>query len=216
MDSLGERYAIPSFAALTLIEGASPPSLIEAEEALLGPSATPDRRKAFRLGRHAAHQALREIGHDSSPILAGVSGEPIWPDGVTGSITNKPDVAAAMVGPLSDCRALGLDLERLQPVTEIEGLILRPEEISLLSALNQPQRERAVVATFAAKEAIFKAFFPLVGEVFGFTAASLTPRVGGFEARLVEKVHPDYPSSRCFHVETRWVGDLVLSWLILR
>lgn len=216
-DHLRDDHLTPDFTALVLVRATGePPSVWKEEEALLTGNASVARREAFRLGRRAAHLALGELGMDDGPILRGAEGEPLWPAGVVGSITNKPPLAAAFVADQRAALAVGVDLEILQSVREIEPIVLRPEETQWLASLSGLERDRAVLSVFAAKEALFKALYPTVKRRFGFEAAALEPRTSGLQARLVEDLHADFRQGSCFDVSVRWEGEMVLCWLVVR
>ncbi len=211
------QRSIPAFASIAIVEeDGETPSPWSQEESLLAATAVEGRRRAFRLGRKAAHQALAELGLDDGPILRGPAGQPLWSQGTVGSITNKESVAAAIVAHNHTAQAVGIDLEFVQPVHEIESLVLRREEASWVSALRGMERQRAVIAVFAAKEAIFKALYPVVLNPFGFDAASLQPRPWGFEATIVKTLHPMYPRDSSVAVVSRWEVDRVLCWVVIR
>ncbi len=68
-------------------------------------------------------------------------------------------------------------------------------------AVPAKRRVVAVVELFSAKESIYKAFFPRVGEYFGFGAARVSPKKsGGYEGRLVTGLDREYPVERSFPI----------------
>ena len=208
--------AIPPFAAFAALHPGDPHEPIaDVEEALLHPRAVPHRRLAFRRGRSAAHAALGSIGLDSAPILSGPHREPIWPPGVSGSISHAAGIGVALVAPAAFTDGIGVDIEARRHAPELEQQVPRPEEWAWLTSLEPDERSDAVFALFSAKESIFKAFFPRVGSFFGFEAAALRPAAHGFEAHLVHELDAHYPPDRTFAVGCRWFGPLVLTWLIL-
>ena len=68
-----------------------------------------DIRKAeFGDARWCAHQALADLGRDSSqPILRGERGMPLWPSAVSGSLTHTNGFRAAVVAPRLLVRSTG-------------------------------------------------------------------------------------------------------------
>lgn len=187
----------------------------EAEKPLLHPRAVPGRQKAFWLGRAAAHGALQQLGRDDGPVLSGAGREPLWPSGLAGSISHTAELAVALVAPVSKTDGVGIDIEERRQVPELYGQVPRPEEEAWLDESPAGEQDDLILAMFSAKECIFKAFYPRVGTLFGFEAASLTPSPGGFSARMVENLDPDYPEDRTFDIGCEWHDHLVLSWLIL-
>ena len=73
------------------------PSIHPEEERILSPRACPTKRNEFALGRAAVRHALLELGEDYVPVLRGGYGEPLWPDGILGSITHCWPWAATSV-----------------------------------------------------------------------------------------------------------------------
>lgn len=153
------------------------------EEAASVTGAVPARRAEFAAGRAAARLALSRLGLPPIAIPAGESRAPVWPDGVSGSISHTAGYALAAVrlgGPL------GLDVESdAELEADLWALICEPGE---LTALPVAGRGRAVRHVFSAKEAIFKAQFPLTGLLIGFDAVTLRLGAGGFVARFTQAV----------------------------
>ncbi|MFJ1637811.1 MULTISPECIES: 4'-phosphopantetheinyl transferase [unclassified Streptomyces] len=73
--------------------------------------AVPKRRREFTGARHCARRALAELSVPPAPILPGRHGAPVWPAGITGSITHTEDYRAAAVARTADIRAIGIDAE---------------------------------------------------------------------------------------------------------
>ncbi len=188
------------------------------EAAMLHPRAVPARRREFALGRVAARRALRGLGSAAPPIAQGPNREPVWPAGIVGSITHAQGFAIAAVAFQAACGGLGLDLEhRARYFPELESQVVFGDERRRIAALPPAARPDAVLEVFAAKETIYKAFFPRVGRFFGFEAARVThpDDDGPLTGRLVAPLDDAYPPSRAFCIERRWFGELVLTWLVL-
>jgi 4'-phosphopantetheinyl transferase EntD len=108
-------------------------------------------------GRLAFRLALQRLGRSSGPLSSGPSGEPLPPPGLAASITHKRDLAVALVADAGP-GTLGVDLEgdgreRLA----IASHVLRPEEQEILDRLPPERRWPMLMATFALKEATYKA-----------------------------------------------------------
>ena len=208
---------LPRFASLVVKRsGDSYDNRFEEDEmALLPPRAVPARREAFQLGRAAAHEALSRIGRDDQPVTIGEEREPVWPDGVVGSISHAGEVAVALVAPSTAAAGIGIDIESRRYAPELNQHVPRPEERAWLEDADAEERHDRLLALFSAKEAIFKAFYPRVGRFFGFEAASVQPTEQGFDAHLAEDLDPAYPPDRSFAVFCGWSGPYVHSWVIL-
>lgn len=207
---------LPGFAAFAVSAPSDPvPELDPAEASLVTEGMVPERRTAFARGRDAAHRALRSIGAPDGPITVGPLRQPLWPDGVVGSISHAAGFAVALVAPSSGSDGVGVDIERLRFAPELDDEVPTPRERSWLATIPTDDRDSAVLALFSAKESIYKAFFPRYRAFFGFDAATLRPRPGGFSARLTEGIDADYPPSRAFDVTCDWFGDVVLTSVVL-
>ena len=92
-----------------------------------------------------------------SPLPKGASGEPIWPAGIAGSLAHDDTVAVAAVGRRRDVGSVGIDVEPavLLPPDMLE-LIATPQELHKIA--DDPLRGKLL---FAAKEAVYKAVYPL-------------------------------------------------------
>ncbi len=136
-------------------------SRFPAEAALIA-GAVASRRREFTTARCCARQALATLGVGPAPILRRPHGEPAWPAGVVGSITHCRGFRAAAVALASKARAIGIDAEPHAPLPQdVRGLVLRPEEER--RAASTPGGICWDLLVFAAKECVYKAWFPLAG-----------------------------------------------------
>ncbi len=168
-----------------------PPDLIALpeEEPLIARSVA-KRRNEFITARHCARLAMERLGVPTAPILKGEKGEPQWPSGVVGSLTHTHGYRGAVVGRASAVRSVGVDAEPhdVLPDKVLEAISLPVErrEISVLPADLHWDR-----ILFCAKEATYKAWFPLTGRWLGFEDAHITFEVdatgvaGGFVSRIL-------------------------------
>jgi len=163
--------------------------LFSAELALIE-NATTARKREFATGRVCARRALAALGQPAQPILRGSGGAPIWPSGFTGSITHCAGCRAAAAARSCDVVALGIDAEPGLPVPD--GVLLKiaaAEERDHLARL----ASRAPTVPwgrllFSAKEAVYKAWFPVVQTRLSFQDVEILPSVEGtFEARLLRE-----------------------------
>lgn len=193
------------------------PELVPEEAELIEPRAVAARQVEVRLGRSAARAALEALGRPAVPILRGPHREPLWPEGVVGSITHADGLAVAALAPADRCAGLGIDLEHRD--RHFDGLaeqVAHGDERAWLADHAPGSAADATVALFSAKEAIFKALYPLAGEYFGFEAAHLTPEASGsFSAELAAGAVPGVNLARPLVVHTRWHDQAVFSWLVV-
>jgi 4'-phosphopantetheinyl transferase EntD len=144
------------------------------------------RRRDFALGRACARAALAGLGYAEAVIAKGEDGAPLWPPGITGSITHTQGYAAALVG--ENFAGIGIDAERVGGV----GRDLWPRLFSAAeqeSLRSHPDPLLAATLLFSAKEASYKAWalkgalvfgqIEVVLEDDGFVATRMEARLGG-------------------------------------
>ncbi len=147
------------------------------EEAALGIAVSPKRRTDFRLGRAAARQVLESIGFPVvTPVLKGQHREPVWPQGVVGSIAHGSGYGIAAAAWQQDVPAIGIDIQKIED-RYTDDLIARfadPTEFEWVRSDAAKRTERAV-KLFSAKESVFKAIYPIGRVWFAFDVAHLVP-----------------------------------------
>jgi 4'-phosphopantetheinyl transferase EntD len=146
--------------------GEAPGGVLFPEEEKIIAHAVEGRRREYAAVRSCARACLERLGYEPVPILPGLGGAPSWPAGVLGSMTHCAGYAAAAVGPLSQISAIGIDAEPDAPLPDgVLDLIATPAERDRLPVAQPrpggPNWDRLL---FSAKEAVYKAWFPLVGE----------------------------------------------------
>ena len=130
------------------------------------------KRKAEHLaGRIATAHALPDR------IVPGIgpSGEPLWAEGVSGSITHSGTQAMAVVVRHQDA-LVGIDCEAILPdreAREIQDGIVDAQEAICLTHSGYPFA-LALTLAFSAKESLFKALFPKANTYMGFEWARVT------------------------------------------
>jgi 4'-phosphopantetheinyl transferase EntD len=170
---------------------ADPPELtpLPEEEPLIARSVA-KRRNEFTTVRHCARQALAELGLPPVPILKGDKGEPCWPDGVVGSLTHCTGFRGAVVGLRADVRSVGIDAEPhdVLPDGVLDAVSLPAERVELSALPGGLHWDRIL---FCAKEATYKAWFPLTHRWLGFEDAHITFEIdatgsaGAFQSRIL-------------------------------
>lgn len=161
-------------------------ALLAEEEAALG-HAVQVRREQFTLGRTCARRAMAGLGLPVVPVLRGPAREPLWPEGLVGSITHCRGYAAAAVGCSARFAALGIDAEpNVALPAGVLGMIATDEERAWLEhAADEDTHWDHLL--FSAKESVFKAWYPLTGRWLGFKDAEITLDADSrtFAARLL-------------------------------
>jgi 4'-phosphopantetheinyl transferase EntD len=135
------------------------------------------RRKEFFAGRTLAQRCLVSLGQPSTPIGRGADREPLWPDGVVGSIAHTGTFATAVAWIPSmeqQMASIGIDVEncgRLDPV--IWPTVFTPQEIARLEQESPANRGLMATCIFSAKESFYKAQFPLTRRFIEFDEVAL-------------------------------------------
>lgn len=131
--------------------------------------ASTKRREEFAAGRLCAAAALKFLGAGSEAVGREPGGAPIWPSGVVGSISHTDDVAAVAVMPSGGFSAIGLDIERVGAVEPaFWRTLFSNTERGLLEQGQAGGHRLAATALFAAKEAFYKAQWPITHEWVDF------------------------------------------------
>jgi 4'-phosphopantetheinyl transferase EntD len=148
------------FAAVEALGAVAPDTLFPDEEASVDRSVE-KRKLEFARGRSCARRAMALLGVEPVSIPSEAAGAPVWPAGLIGSITHCRDYCCAALASSDRWSAIGIDAEVLQPIEPgTRDLILLPAEQRHLDTLDVTIPWAAVV--FSAKEAIYKACYPLV------------------------------------------------------
>jgi 4'-phosphopantetheinyl transferase EntD len=166
-----------------------PDVVLFAAEAAVIARAVDKRRREFTTARWCARAALARIGVEPGPLVPDQRGAPSWPAGVVGSMTHCAGYRAAAVASAQQFATLGIDAEPNEPLPDgVLSAVSVPQERPHLAALaaDHPdvQWERLL---FCAKEAVYKAWYPLTRRWLGFEEAVITfdPAGATFEARLL-------------------------------
>jgi len=132
------------------------------------------RLQEFAAGRACARTALAEFGVLDVELPAAADRQPLWPPGFLGSITHTAGFCAAAVASCADIRFLGLDSEIVGAATcDIWPTVCRDDELEWIETLPRAERSAAVTLVFSAKEAFYKAQYPLVSEWLDFHDVSI-------------------------------------------
>jgi 4'-phosphopantetheinyl transferase EntD len=150
-------------------------TMLFAEEQALLAGAVDRRQREFATGRMCARTALRQLGYPASAILRGSRGEPLWPEGVVGSITHCEGYRAAAVARSGEIVTVGIDAEPHARLPDgVLEQIARTEELAALRRLGSEEPhlhwDRLL---FSAKESVYKACYPLSRRWLGFEQVSV-------------------------------------------
>ena len=188
-------------------------------EAPLVAHAAAKRRRDFALGRACAHAALAGLGEPGAAVDRAVSGAPLWPEGVVGSITHTHGFAAALAGRADVFGAMGIDAERRGGVDDaLAPRLFAACELALLSGLDAPRRRIAATLLFSAKEAYYKLFHPLAGRRLDFRQVEVALGDGTLGDGTFSACQPGAPDAWRRPIGGRFavMDDLVVTAISLR
>lgn len=164
-----------------------PDAVLSPEEEAVIARAVAKRKREFTTARHCARQALAKLGYPAMPLLPGERGAPQWPAGVVGSITHCAGYRCAAVARESEVATVGIDAEPHKPLPDriLEAVALPSEQARLDKLPHSSIHWDRVL--FAAKECVYKAWFPLTRRWLNFHEADITfgPERGEFDAALL-------------------------------
>lgn len=142
----------------------------------------PRRAAEFSAGRHAARLAMAAAGLAPCAVPKGADRAPVWPRGVAGSISHSDQACIAAVS--TGLRGIGLDIEPLRPFDPgVAALVTGPED--RVDAEGEPG-----LLLFSAKEAAYKAQYPLSRRLFGPEALEASISGDVFTAWFREDIAP--------------------------
>jgi 4'-phosphopantetheinyl transferase EntD len=176
------------------------------------------RRREFALGRACARRALAELGIEDFPLLRGERREPIWPQGVVGSLTHCRGFCAAAVARRGEIAGLGLDAEPARALSRrFTERISTPRERRWLAALPPAPDVDWGIVLFSAKESFYKCYFPLARSFLGFRDAEvrLDPGARSFAVQLCRRDAPSVLGARSFRGRYRIDDTRVISAVTL-
>ncbi len=162
-----------------------------------------DRKAEFLAGRIAAKEVLECLGVLGCQVNIGALRQPIWPEGVTGSITHARSIAVCIAGKLKYVGKIGVDVEPWidERVTEeIKNEIISKQEISNLSSLHWPFNYKLTLC-FSIKESLFKALSAiLVGSYhfYDLEVIAISPLNKNIKVRLLKEISSHYMKGYVF------------------
>ena len=129
----------------------------------------------FSTGRYCATKALEQMRIKDATIPIGEDREPIWPEGIVGSISHCDSLTGAIVAKSSDHISLGIDIEEIGRVTpDLWDLVFTENEKNYLSGLSEKEVLIQSTAIFSAKEAFYKFQYPITQTFLDFLDVELT------------------------------------------
>ncbi len=178
------------------------------------------RKSEFLAGRVLSGLVLRELGVTETEILIGKHRNPLWPEGVLGSISHASNTVLAAVALGGTISAIGIDVEEvisLETARNIHQSIVNDEELALMGQ-EDLSFGYALTIVFSAKESFFKAAYPSVGEYFDFDALRLVNLDLGsqsFTFRVARNLSPDFIENQMVYGHFSDLSSLVVTHIIV-
>jgi len=173
------------------------------------------RNQEYLLGRLAIKDALGSLGYPPTWIERDpLTKSPVWPEGITGSLSHSSGLALAVVGDSPPILGLGVDLEKANRTIDlgIERHICTPDESDDLRSLHLENHAIRLLLTFSAKESLYKCFFGRIPrDLLRFKNVSLKWESSKWTA------HWKFPSEKKYSMETTigyWGMDQNWLWTI--
>lgn len=141
----------------------------------LGERVSAKKAMSWARRRAAVRKALSGIGLEDPPELQrGAAGEPIWPEGVCGSITHCDGWSVVVATQTSCPMSLGIDMEDADRISDLEitPVVCRSSECDWIFADDNPHARLCMI--FSAKEALYKSLYPWHRRYIDFTEAELS------------------------------------------
>ena len=136
----------------------------------------------FAAGRACARSALAVLDIHDFALRVGADREPLWPAGITGSITHTDGFCGVAAARAAQVLSLGIDAESSDAVEpRLWGHICTAEEQAWLGQLEPQEARRCGTLIFSAKEAFYKCQYPLTRQWINFADVNVSIRGQGFE-----------------------------------
>lgn len=149
---------------------------------------------------------MAELGIQASDPTIGPQREPVWPDGVVGSISHTGGLAMATAALPSRCHGMGIDVERAvsgHARESIASSVLDTAEMAVLARHCADMEDGGFSLAFSAKESLYKGAFHSVQRFFDFAAArivSVDTATRTLHLRLTEHLSQSFPEGRSCEV----------------
>mgnify|MGYP003574900217 CR=1 FL=1 len=133
--------------------------------------ATNKRKQEYVAGRYCASKAAESLGVKLTKLPSSVTREPLWPEGMVGSISHSKALVVSGVSISRNICSVGIDAEEiLRKNIGVEDYIATDSELKLLKG----DYQRGLTVLFSGKEALYKALFPIVRCFIDFKEVLLT------------------------------------------
>jgi 4'-phosphopantetheinyl transferase EntD len=181
---------------------------------LPNPSALPssERQVVFSNAKQLATEQciadlLRRVGFPVVLVGSDEDGQRRWPPGLVGSLSHKGEVVAAVVARTTMFSAIGVDIERVDRDLGAIKLLIAPEGLPGGIA-----EDVGLALMFSAKEAVFKAQYPIHRKTLRFSEVPLSwVRIGVGEWHAVAVLSGETRYEVLGRSSGRWIVTTAVS-----
>jgi enterobactin synthetase component D len=139
--------------------------------------ATKNRKAEYLCGRVLARYALSFHGYGNCQVPADENRCPVWPIGISGSISHTEGYAICVIGKSGEMSGVGVDIEApFDLITyQCTSQVFATAEETEYLVKTFPQEDLGWIgaAIYSSKESIFKCLYPRYGQYFDFKEAVL-------------------------------------------
>ncbi|WP_411221780.1 4'-phosphopantetheinyl transferase family protein [Marivita sp. S2033] len=176
--------------------------------------AVPKRQAEFLAGRLLARHGQRALGLSPDPVGTADSRAPVWPYGLVGSITHARGRCAVLISTDAQ-QSHGIDTEQIAEGDSLKAILSQTLSDRDKALLSKTETARDATLAFSAKETLFKALYPQIGQFFGFDAAELAepPGPDTLRLRLTADLSRTFLKNQTFLIHHATGDTHVLTWL---
>lgn len=132
-------------------------------------SAAQVRKEDYVAGRLCAFKASSLLGLSLTKLPTHSDRTPIWPQNLCGSISHSKKLAVSCVSSTDHYFSLGIDAEEL-----LDDHIDISEQVANSNELSLVENKLGLTVLFSAKEALYKAIYPIVKSFVDFKEVEMT------------------------------------------
>jgi len=160
------------------------------------------RQQAFAAGRVLIKRCFVDLSLTHTMVTQDAYGAPIWPNGVTGSVshTQRAVITAVCFNKHTNNKvSIGIDIEQLNRVqASIWPTVFTQNERVFLSKTKLPDQIKVATCLFTAKESFYKAQFPLTRQFIEYEDIEVTLDLQS-PGKL--NIHHEIPSIKEFNID---------------
>ncbi|MEP0985159.1 4'-phosphopantetheinyl transferase superfamily protein [Ekhidna sp.] len=183
------------------------------EEKKLMENYEPRRKRDFIRGRYCAHQCLSKID-SRKPIGKDADGSPVWPGGITGSISHCSQMAGSIAARKEEYVSVGLDIELIGRIErEIWSILFTENERIFIAKKTSIEQKKYSTVIFSLKEAYFKMMHPITK--IGLEPKHIEVDFGFDKINISSKTDSRY-SNEDLTVDFKIMNDIVISYVLLK